>query len=293
MSEARRQGDKNAVYALTGETMKLLGNSAYGKTLTNKAKHTQVEYCRGNDTSAFVNNPLFKKMSQIDDDLFEVESAKKKTVWDLPNQIGFFVYQYAKLRMLAFYYDFLDKFIDRADFQLCEMDTDSLYLALSTDTLTAAVRPHLRPDFFKQYNNWFPSEVCHIHLRDYITTEGTFVGDCRGCKDRQLYDKRTPGLFKIEYEGVGIISLCSKTYQCFGAYPKTSTKGLSKQHNTLTKDTFLDVLKTQRSAGGINVGFKTQNSAVYTYTQHRDSLSYFYIKRKVHSDNVTTSPLEI
>ena len=32
---------------------------------------------------------------------------------NLPIQIGFFVYQYAKLRMLEFYYDFMDKFIDR------------------------------------------------------------------------------------------------------------------------------------------------------------------------------------
>ena len=30
------------------------------------------------------------------------------------------------------------------------------------------------------------------------------------------YDKRTPGLFKVEWEGLGIVSLCSKTYYCFG-----------------------------------------------------------------------------
>ena len=43
---------------------------------------------------------------------------------NLPFQVGFFVYQYAKLRMLQFYYDFFDKYLDRADFQMCEMDTD-------------------------------------------------------------------------------------------------------------------------------------------------------------------------
>jgi hypothetical protein len=54
---------------------------------------------------------------------------------DLPLQIGCFVYQYAKLRMLQFYYDFIDVFVDHRDFQYCSMDTDSAYMALSTDPL--------------------------------------------------------------------------------------------------------------------------------------------------------------
>ena len=41
------------------------------------------------------------------------------------------MYQYAKLRMLQFYYDFLDKYLDRSDFQMCEKDTDSAYIAIS------------------------------------------------------------------------------------------------------------------------------------------------------------------
>ena len=46
-------------------------------------------------------------------------------------QIGFVVYQYAKLKMLQFYFDFLDKYLDRSDFQYCEMDTDSAYIAIA------------------------------------------------------------------------------------------------------------------------------------------------------------------
>ena len=90
-----------------------------------------------------------------------------------------------------------------------------------------------------------------------------------------------------------MISLCSKTYHCFGAYNKTSTKGLSKQHNTLDKDTFMQVLNTKQAGGGTNTGFRAFNAGIYTYTQHRNSLSYFYIKRQVQSDNVTTAPLTI
>ena len=44
---------------------------------------------------------------------------------DLPLQIGAAVYHLAKLKMLDFYYNFIDKYIDRTDFELLEMDTDS------------------------------------------------------------------------------------------------------------------------------------------------------------------------
>lgn len=65
-------------------------------------------------------------MTEIADDHFEVEMTKKKIPWDLPLQIGFIVYQYARLRMLEIYYDFLDKCSNIEDFQLFGMDTDSL-----------------------------------------------------------------------------------------------------------------------------------------------------------------------
>ena len=42
---------------------------------------------------------------------------------DLPLQLGYFVYQYAKLKMLSFYYDVVDRFVDRRHFSLLEMDT--------------------------------------------------------------------------------------------------------------------------------------------------------------------------
>lgn len=50
------------------------------------------------------------------------------------------MYCYTKLQMLQFYYDFLDKFVDREDLQLCEMDTDSLYFSLSRLTLEEVLK---------------------------------------------------------------------------------------------------------------------------------------------------------
>ena len=45
------------------------------------------------------------------------------------------MYQNAKLRMLPFYYDVLDKYLDRSDFQYCEMDTDSAYIAIAGESV--------------------------------------------------------------------------------------------------------------------------------------------------------------
>ncbi len=39
MSDARRAGEIDETYELIAETMKLFGNSAYGKTVTNKEKN--------------------------------------------------------------------------------------------------------------------------------------------------------------------------------------------------------------------------------------------------------------
>ena len=80
-------------------------------------------------------------------DAFEIEFRKEKVTINRPFQIGIVVYQLAKLRMLKFYYDCLDYFVDRRDFELIQMDTDSLYFALSDKTLKEAIRPEQFDDF--------------------------------------------------------------------------------------------------------------------------------------------------
>jgi len=89
------------------------------------------------------------------------------------------------------------------------------------------------------------------------------------------------------------VSLCSKTYYCFGDKDKYSCKGISKRQNDLTKDTYLNVLKTQESGSGTNRGFRVRDNQVLTYTQTRAGLSYLYPKRKVAADGVSTSPLDL
>ena len=49
--------------------------------------------------------------------------------------------------MLEFYYDFLDRYFDRKDFELIQMDTDSNYIAISPETLEDIVKPELQKEF--------------------------------------------------------------------------------------------------------------------------------------------------
>jgi hypothetical protein len=93
--------------------------------------------------------------------------------------------------MLQFYYDCLDKYVDRSDFQYIEMDTDSAYLALSGAKLDDVIKPHMKEEYEKDKYNWFPNETT---------------------KELKAYNKRTPGLFKVEFEGNTMYALCSKLY---------------------------------------------------------------------------------
>ena len=118
--------------------------------------------------------------------------------------------------------------------------------------------------------------------------------DC--CKKTHKYDQRTPGLFKEEFSGIGIISLNSKTYYCWGENPsddKYRSKGLSRTQNKLVKEQYESVLRERISVSGENRGFCKKNNSLLTYSQQRSGLNYFYAKRLVLSDGVSTKPLNI
>lgn len=296
VSQARQKGDANPDQEILASTMKLIDNSGYERTITNKDKHRDIFFsCEEKEMSRKVNEPQFRQLQVLPDNMYEVEMAKKRITYDLPLQIGFFVYQYVKLRMLAFYYDFVDKYLSHKDYQYMEMDTDSAYIALAGKGIEDLVKPHLKKQFYQEWSQWLPAMACEHHQSAFVNSkmkgEEWDMMDC--CKAKKNYDKRTPGLFKVEWKGTGMIGLCSKTYFGWGEKDKCSTKGISKRHNVLDMDTFLDVLTTEQSKGGTNVGFQLKNQTVYTYRQQRNVLSYFYPKRKVLEDAITTEPLLI
>ena len=90
-----------------------------------------------------------------------------------------------------------------------------------------------------------------------------------------------------------MVALCSKTYFCTGSECKSACKGLNKKQNDLTLDVYLKALETQQSGCGQNKSFQVRNGSVFTYEQIRSSISYFYAKRIVQPDGVSTKPLDL
>ena len=296
VSTARRQGDMNQDSAIIADTMKLLGNSGYGKTITNLDKHREILYCDDKEAPEKINEAQFRKLNTLDEELYEVEMSKKKIKYNLPVAVGFFVYQYAKLKMLDFYFGCLLKYCSREDFCYVEMDTDSAYLGLSGNSLEDIVKPEMKKEFYEEWDKWFPSEACPTHKQDFVSTklEGKEWEPTDCCKEQKKFDRRTPGLMKIEWKGKGMIALCSKCYFGWGEDgEKKSTKGISKAQNKHNMENFKEVLRTQVAQGGYNTGFQVKDNVMYTYKQWRSALSYLYPKRQVLQDGVSSVPLLI
>ena len=131
VTKNRIMGDEDKDKAIIGDTYKLISNSSYGSILINKTKHCNVKYMKDTGKVAkLINSSNFKHMENMSNGIFEVEMYKRKVILDTPIQIGFFILQYAKLRMLQFYHDCLVKYLISDSFELTEMDTDSMYMAL-------------------------------------------------------------------------------------------------------------------------------------------------------------------
>ena len=140
VAQARREADKNKDKKIVGETAKLKGNSFYGKMIEDIARHHYTTFTADEkDVNDALRSPFFEDLEEIGE-AYEIQERKRKVEITRPYQCGIAVYQLAKLRMLEFYYDFLDKYIDRKDFEYIYMDTDSAYFAISGECLRDVVK---------------------------------------------------------------------------------------------------------------------------------------------------------
>ena len=113
--------------------------------------------------------------------------------------------------MLEFYYDFLDKYVDRRHSELIQMDTDSMYMALSEENLDDVIRPELM-DYYQKHDK-----------AKFLSTS--------------KYHNRTPGLFKDEFKRTKMSALTSKCYYAensmsWDRYLEALTGHIDKAENT-------------------------------------------------------------
>ena len=294
-------GDKNS--QILADTWKLLGNSAYGRTLTRVETHGDFKYVGTDMCKKLILKSNFQSADELEPGLFEVKMGKRNILYNLPVQIGYFVYGYAKLKLLQFMFDCIDRFLVYENYSLILCDTDSLYFSLSTPTLIESVKPELLETFISEYDMWFCVPACRTHMTDFknaLRNRLTFDGSEKCCQKQYTYNKKVPGLFKVEWSsnapGTSIIALCSKTYICTdGAtkHTKRSTKGVNKRLNPYTEEDFSNVLNTGIDCPGVNRGFRVTDEGMFTYEVEKKGGSFFYCKRKVLEDRVSTRPLDI
>ena len=189
-----------------------------------RSRHTIFKCLNDEKAHKAINSKFIKKFNHLLDKMYEIESSKADVEHKEPIIVGFFILQYAKVRMLEVFYNFFRKFFDFNSCEEMEMDRDSFYQAVAHDPLEYCIKPDMRENWnnirmndcsktFAAYssNNFYPRTCCFKHIK---------------------HDKREPDLFKEEFHCTQVICLCSKTYCCFDQITdnnKFSSKGLNKR----------------------------------------------------------------
>ena len=148
------------------------------------------------------------------------------------------------------------------------MDTDSMYMAISADKFDDIIKPEMKQEYEEIKTLWFP---------------------------QTKYDKRTAGLFKVEYEGTAMVCLAPKLYYCMGHDDKFSCKGTQKKNNVsiINFNNYKKCLDTNESLQVENTGMRYLNGSVCWYSQTKTGLTAKYNKRHLMEDRITTYPLMV
>ena len=278
VANARCGADKEPLKKQLGDVAKLKGNSFYRKMIEDLGRHKSTKFTRKEMVvDKVLRSPFFNNLEEIGW-VYEIKEFKQTVMIKRPYQCGIVVYQLAKLRVLKFYYDFLDKYFSRQDLELCYMDTDSFYLAMSGESLDKINGPEMKQAYEADKKNWLATDK---------------------------FSERIPGLFKLEFVGARGVWLTVKCYLVQNETlneNKYSCKGVSKLNNDLHFQRYKDVLdvflKTSREGEleekdvdkAKNVGFRVYDQGVVTYEQNKLGLSAYYDKRYVLTDGIHTRP---
>ena len=284
VADDRRRADLNPDMAIIGETSKTSGNACYGYCCIDKGKHNSVIFCEQKDLSRHVRDPFFKSLEELDGGIFEIVKGKRSVIQDTAIQVAIGVYSMAKYSLIEFW-EFLHDHLDQDLYSLMECDTDSLYIALARESIDDCVRPEKSEEWYRRKYDYFASDS-----NEPVTFDGQTI-------TKKQYEKRTPGKYKLEFSGDGMICLNSKVYTIWGMkdgekVSKTSSKGMQARNN-LMREEFLDVLLNKSDHQVQNAGFIDDGLQKKTYEQTKKGLNYFYCKRIVLEDGIHTTHLSI
>ena len=81
VSNDRRAGDTDSSKAIIADTMKLVGNSSYGKTITNKERHWQVKFCDDDEVPSWSTLHSSVNWAPLTTTRTKYKVARKKLNW--------------------------------------------------------------------------------------------------------------------------------------------------------------------------------------------------------------------
>ena len=158
VATARCEADKDPMKKQLGNGAKIKGNSFCRKMMEDLGRHKSTKFTlKEMVVDKALRSPFFDNLEEIGG-AYEIKEFKRTVMIKRPYQCGIAVYQLAKLRMLEFYYDFLDNYFSRQDFELCYMGTDSFYLAMSGDSLDDIVRPEMKQAYEADKKKWLATD---------------------------------------------------------------------------------------------------------------------------------------
>ncbi len=117
--------------------------SGYVSLLQNPAPYKNVKYVKSEyNALKLANEPLFSQLSELDsvDEFYEVQMHKRSHNHIIPTLFPLYL-QMSKERALDLYHNFLSKYIKWEDWHPVCSDTDSAYIALSTESILKAFKP--------------------------------------------------------------------------------------------------------------------------------------------------------
>ena len=205
ISAARRAGEK----AIITDTMKLLCNSGYRKTVTNVDRHRDVKYCTEICTSTLINNKRFRQLDVVDEqECREVPTATSHRLLSLP--VRQTTHAIVLLRLCR---------------PICR--TIAVSVGQAGESIDGLVRADRRAHYFRHRSQWLPAECSDEHEDDYVRARiagRPWMATDSCCFARKAFDK-----WAATFEA---------TPTCFPPpVNKRRTKGTSCRAMTLAKAT--------------------------------------------------------
>ena len=240
--------------------LKLMINSAYGKTIENLRKRINVRLVNNEkDFLKYTSRPTYVTHKLFDKDFAAIHEIKPVLVLNKPIYVGFTVLDLSKWKMYDFHYNFIKKKINA---ELLFTDTDSLTYEIKSE------------DVYKEFYKW-------KDLFDFSNYS----------KDSRFYDesnKKVIGKMKDEYGGVIIDEFIGlKSKMCSIKKIDGSESSTAKGVNIATEvNEFKDVLFNKKIIKNKMKRIRAKQHKIGTYEVDKISLSCFDDKRQVLDDGV-------